>query len=718
MNYLFIYLTSLLLFPTACSDDKEVPVDDEAKVYPVSTLLEPRNDNTVALKAGSELTFSWVKPTIEGEAQVSYVLKIDRENGSFTSPLRTFATNQNTINLSHVDLDNLAGLAGIDLGATGTLRWAVSVIHGAKEISSPTAAKFSIKRLPQPKGEIPNTLYIYGEATEAGTATADALKFRTKSAGVFEIFTRIESSKPFYLIDTLNDEDEEVLNFCVENNTIKSLNKESKIYKTAVYRITLDFNTQKATFSEVTEFNLFFCIKSRDIYLSYAGKGKWASISLINFPLESWGDEKRYKFKMRESNGGWKFWEKSNSTMQESVITDQGAQLWDGIWGFADECKNKWCEVVVDMSGETYMHSIIPTNPNLDGKSMDWIATANTSTSSFVTGFWNTSKRHFNDATDGTISQYDYWPEAHAIEVVIDAYNRTHEEKYKEIIYNFYAGVRTKNGGNFHNSFYDDMAWHGLAHLRAFEATADARYETSAADLYKWVLEGYDEATGGIKWNNQNNGKDPSIPSTGPATIIAARRWVKYGEQEKHNGLTNLEWAKKLYAWIRNERRDSNGGIYENFAAKSGAWTYNTGTFIGAAVELYKITGEKSYLTEAIQTADWTLKNLSVKAEDKNILSDWAEQPNHDVNLFKGIFVRYFTQLIMVPDLPAAKRAEYIATLQYNAKALWSYASTHNNIIRYNYAWYFTPKEAYLRAQTSGCMLMEALALLSKEGFL
>ena len=73
----------------------------------------------------------------------------------------------------------------------------------------------------------------------------------------------------------------------------------------------------------------------------------------------------------------------------------------------------------------------------------------------------------------------------------------------------------------------------------------------------------------------------------------------------------------------------------------------------------------------------------------------------------------------MNPDLPKDKRSKYLNFIEYNAKAMLSYASiTNNNDIMYNYSWYFKPKNTFLRGQTSGCMLLEALALLEKEGYL
>ena len=351
-----------------------------------------------------------------------------------------------------------------------------------------------------------------------------------------------------------------------------------------------------------------------------------------------------------------------------------------------------------------------------------WDAAADSSSLSFISVFWNETAHHFNNDNNGNIGRYDYWPEAHGLDVLIDAYLRTNDEKYKTRIYEFYEGVKAKNGNRFWNNFYDDMGWHGLAHLRAFEATGDTRYEESAKYLWGEVLKGWDDLDGGgIRWNHDNTveGMSKGIPSTGPATIIAARRWQKYGNTESFEGANDSIWMMRCYDWIKEKRRVAETGrIFENVDDTGGDWTYNTGLFIGAALEIYNITGDKMYLNDAIKTSNWAMSALI--NIDTRVLSDWAEQRDHDVNLFKGIFVRYFTQLIMHPDLPEITRKRYIAFMQNSANYLWSMGTQKTPVILYGWHWWEVPEDGFaaLRTQLSGCMMIEAMALLKKEGYL
>lgn len=358
------------------------------------------------------------------------------------------------------------------------------------------------------------------------------------------------------------------------------------------------------------------------------------------------------------------------------------------------------------------------SNPE-ETASINWNTAADSSSLSLMNNFWNSSKYHFNNDNLGNIGQYDYWPEAHGLDVLVDAYSRTGNDIYKSAIYNFYEGVRTKNGGRFWNNYYDDMAWHGLAHLRALEATQDSRYEESARDLWVWILEGWDNIDGGgIRWNHENTkeGMGKGVPSNGPAAIIAARRWQKYGNSETIQGKNDSTWMVMIYDWIKDNRTErQTGRVFETANDTKGDWTYNAGTFIGAALELYKITGDKTYLNDAIKTADWATSNL-INSNNK-VLSDWAEQQDHDVNLFKGIFVRYFTQLILNEDLPEAKKTRYIFFMKNSAEYLWTTGTQKSPTVLFGYHWWETPKNntAALRTQLSGSMMMEAMALLKSK---
>lgn len=718
--FLFSFILAGLL--VACSDPIEEDTGNGAEERAVERLIFPADNTVFSLSADLQATeeFEWQAVEASNGVAPKYEVIFFRDNETVSHPVYTVETTENNWTATHARLNEIAAKAGIEPGSSGIVKWAVRTYYGSASGAVSKEVNRIVVERPDIESEAPvSTLFLTGRGTEFGEDITASMEFSKISDTEFVIFSELSAKEPFRFVDAI--ESDRIRSFAVRGNRLVEDGSTAEVLKSGVYKIYVDFSAELVELKEITDISLFYCIRHRAINLQYEGRGRWKTISLINFSREAWGDEKRYKFRMTEGNVN-KFLEKSTNDasfpMKETVIVDRDQQLWDGVWSYPDNLKDTWAKVIVDMSG--YSHSIEPVTEDFSAVTGSWAGLADKSTSDFVKGFWNTSTKHFNNSLSGTINRYDYWPEAHAIDVIIDAYLRNGDHGYQQIIYDFHEGVKRKNGNKFRNSFYDDMAWHGLAHLRAFEATGDARYEASARDLWNWILEGWDDEKGGIKWNDQP-GSNPGVPSTGPATIIGVRRWVKYGDTENTEGLNNLEWAKRMYAWMRAERHDpATGGVYDNFENKGGAWTYNAGTFLGAAMELYDVTGEQWYLEDAIRTADWTLGNLSVATPNNRILSDWAEQVDDDVNLFKGIFIRYFTRLIMHPDLPSDKRQKYKSFIVYNAKALLTYATAtgDKDVIIYNYGWYFTPKNSFLRGQISGCMLIEALALLEKEGFL
>ncbi|UAY55810.1 alpha-1,6-mannanase [Arachidicoccus terrestris] len=360
---------------------------------------------------------------------------------------------------------------------------------------------------------------------------------------------------------------------------------------------------------------------------------------------------------------------------------------------------------------------------------VNWITAADSSTSSFVARYWNKTSHVFNNTYDGEIVWNDYWPEAHGLDVLVDAYLRTNSDVYKQAIYDWYEGVRKKNwySDNWENDFYDDMGWHCLAHMRALAATGDQRYAASSKSLWEWIAKGWtDYDGGGIKWRKESDdlGEAKGIPANGPAAIIAARRYKLY-PYEVVEGLNDLEWAEKIYNWMKYNRTIlSSGRIFEKIDDTHGDYSYDVGTYMGAALELYDITKDTTYLNDAIRVTNYHISHNINKTY--GVMTDYGEQSGNgggnDVNLFKGIFVRYFTILIQNPDLPDPDRERYIAFLENNAQYLWQKGTAKSPDIKFSYSWWKNPGDAErwgdLRSAISGATTIEAMALLVKKGYI
>lgn len=342
---------------------------------------------------------------------------------------------------------------------------------------------------------------------------------------------------------------------------------------------------------------------------------------------------------------------------------------------------------------------------------INWNSAADSSSMSLVTSFWNISGNYFN-TDNATNKTFQYWPNGHALDILVDAYTRTKDNFYKTYIDQWHDGVRARNGNTFRNDYYDDMEWNAIAMLRAYKATNDPRYKEAALQVWNWIKEGWNSnAGGGISWaKGWENSKNAC--SNGPACILAARLYQEFGDEDNKN------WAARIYNWEKTTLFNNNtGAVADNIDSNTGAinrewiFTYNQGTFIGAAVELYKIFGEKAYLNDAVLAANYTTSTLVTNSILKS-------EGTGDGGLFKGIFIRYFADLIQQDRLDDADRRRFIQFIKFNAETLWN-TGTLKPAVLFGPYWGTKPGSTVgVTEQMSGCMLIEAMALLENKKIL
>jgi predicted alpha-1,6-mannanase (GH76 family) len=337
---------------------------------------------------------------------------------------------------------------------------------------------------------------------------------------------------------------------------------------------------------------------------------------------------------------------------------------------------------------------------------IDWNAVADSSSRALINSFWDNTGHYFWTDNHGN-KNFQYWPQAHALDVLVDAYERSGNDFYKTYFTLWFDGVREKNGNRWYNNYFDDMEWIALALLRTYKVTNETKYKEAALELWGHIQEGWsNDAGGGIAWERDNHLWSKNACSNGPACILAARLYRETGDE------SYKEWALRIYEWEKRTLFNAaTGAVYDNIDGRSGekntSWifTYNQGTFIGAAVELHKITGETSYLNDAVLAANYT----TIVLVNDSILKD---EGAGDGGLFKGIFVRYFTELIRQERLDNATRKRYTQFLHYNAKTLWTKGANKQHVL-FGSNWRNKPgTETGLTEQISGCMLLEAMATL------
>ncbi|MGN6179795.1 MAG: glycoside hydrolase family 76 protein [Mucilaginibacter sp.] len=306
---------------------------------------------------------------------------------------------------------------------------------------------------------------------------------------------------------------------------------------------------------------------------------------------------------------------------------------------------------------------------------------------------------------------FNYWPQAHVLDVLLDGYLRTKNTLYTARMSALLNGIKVQNGGAYPNEFYDDMGWLANACMRSYMATNDAAYLSVAQTLYTEIQGGYNTTEGGgVAWQRTQL-YYKNIPSTGNATILAARMY------ELQNNAADLTFAKNLYAWMKLKLVTNTGVVYDginrlqNGQVDTWEFTYNQGLFIGSAVELYNCTKDASYLQDAILVANNEIADPNLTTN--GILKDEGQG---DGGLFKGVAARYMTELVELADLDQTDRAKYAAFLQRNAQTLY-YGGIARPSLLINSNWAQLPAgNVDLTTQLSGEIMIEAAAKLKADG--
>ena len=187
---------------------------------------------------------------------------------------------------------------------------------------------------------------------------------------------------------------------------------------------------------------------------------------------------------------------------------------------------------------------------------------------------------------------------------------------------------------------YDDQMWLSRELIRAYEITGSENYLELATYLADYVLDGWDcwrdengEEYGGITWGPGYNSKHacsnaPIIQplvwlseiykDTGATLRFAFRDETNIVKSEERDRSTHyLDFAMKVYDWQMDHLYDDRSGVFWDMMGADGKivtyrgyrkhvdcggpvgnfYSYNTGTMIAGAADLYRVTGEARFRT-------------------------------------------------------------------------------------------------------------------------
>jgi predicted alpha-1,6-mannanase (GH76 family) len=273
---------------------------------------------------------------------------------------------------------------------------------------------------------------------------------------------------------------------------------------------------------------------------------------------------------------------------------------------------------------------------------MGWRVWAEKAHRLLVDRFWDERHRVFRVRAGRRLRRlphWHYWWQAHALDSLVDAAARDGDANgpVRAQIGEFIEGIVARNGGRIGNDYRDDMAWMGIAMLRA-EAVVGAASLGLVRELWAEILAGWDERHGGVVWRRGDT--YTNAPTNAPAAILGARLYARQADPD------DLAWARTIDRWLYATLVDPVTGAVRDGVHPDGRppgsqrYSYNEGTVVGAGVALYRITGDQHYLERAARSARAA---LSTFVRPNGLLVD---EGSVDGGLFKGILARYLGDFV------------------------------------------------------------------------
>ncbi len=302
----------------------------------------------------------------------------------------------------------------------------------------------------------------------------------------------------------------------------------------------------------------------------------------------------------------------------------------------------------------------------------DYTGKADTLNYCFIENFLNKNTGTFwSTPQDVAGSSWNiYWQQAHAIDVIIYAYERlkdsdpTTATTYKNYIRKWYTNYANNYyGKTFENPFTDDMAWICLTLLHMGEALETERYTNMAKTVYDKYIITRASSEGGLHlpWNSDKNddgtykNADGGTCTEGPACLVAAKLYLEYGDE---NYLQN---AKDFYSHMIEAHCYDDGRVGEP------PLSYTNGTFGEACRYLYHITGETEYRDKAALFIYYAFN--STRNGQNGILRNEGE--NMDNSIFKAVLIPYAVNFVLDEDMSDIRRKYVLLYIQKNADSLW-----------------------------------------------
>ncbi|WP_433888947.1 glycoside hydrolase family 76 protein [Streptomyces sp. CA-111067] len=304
-------------------------------------------------------------------------------------------------------------------------------------------------------------------------------------------------------------------------------------------------------------------------------------------------------------------------------------------------------------------------------------------------------------AADALMYSYDpntaYWPSswwnsAVALSTVVDYMRETGDTRYAWVVGRtfqvdkaaFPAGARSSDpiDGDFISRATDDSEWWALAWIDAYDLTHDATYLNEAVTIASYVNGLWDTGTcgGGVWWDRERTYKN----------AVTNALWVRLTAALHNRIAGDTQWlgrATTAWTWFQHSGLINASGLVNDGLTGSCAnngqtvWSYNQGLTIGAAVEVWRATGDSAALSTARRLAD--AATVSPALVSGGVLTESCDTVDascdDNAKQFKGVFMRY------LDDLNSATGGAYAAFARTQADSVWN--ADRDSLVRLGERW-------------------------------
>ncbi|MDR0414315.1 MAG: glycoside hydrolase family 76 protein [Prevotellaceae bacterium] len=340
----------------------------------------------------------------------------------------------------------------------------------------------------------------------------------------------------------------------------------------------------------------------------------------------------------------------------------------------------------------------------------------------------------------------------------LTSYTRSRESNQQWSVY----AVNRSSGKNSANvereqNVYDDQQWIIRELLESYKVTGENVYLEKAEYLAEYVLDGWDctrtadgGEVGGIPWGPAYATKHAC--SNGP--MVSPLVWLHELYREKNDEIEHryidaddrrtrrtqmkkksdyyLDFAKKVYAWQKeyllrpdgvyddlrggdnrkvNDTEVVDGQTYKKGVALEGragpAITYNSGTMLSGAADLYRATKEEAYLNDAKKLSDASFRYFAKLNE--TVSGHYTYDISGFRSWFNGVLMRGYAETYpMYSDVSVAlksfqdnldyayKNFFYKGFLPVNLLVGWSRSGDGNNKVEGMFTFAFAAEYAVL----------------------